>query len=121
MRKFLFISVMLLSASMALAAESGGASKDGFSVDLPNLLEPLLGKNATIQTLIDKVIPIIATLAATIAGLMIVVGAFKILMAGGDPQKFESGKKTILYAVVGLAIVLLSRLIITVVSELVGK
>lgn len=55
-----------------------------------------------------------ATLAAVI---MIVVGALTMMFAAGSEEKFATGKRTILNAVIGLAIALASWLIINTVIQ----
>jgi len=62
----------------------------------------------------------LVTLAIPIVGIMIIYGAFQIMTAGGDPKKFADGRNTILYAVVGLAIVLLADVIVDVIKETVN-
>ena len=41
-----------------------------------------------------------------IAVIMILWGAFQIFTAGGDVEKVKAGRSTILYAVIGLVIIL---------------
>lgn len=55
-----------------------------------------------------------ATIAATI---MIVVGALMMMFSGGSEEKFATGKKTILSAVIGMAIALASWLVVNVVLQ----
>lgn len=43
-----------------------------------------------------------------IVTIMILYGAFQILTAGGEPDKIQTGKRTIWYAVIGFVIVLLA-------------
>ena len=51
-------------------------------------------------------------LALALAVLVIVFGAFKYVSAGGDDAKAKDGKDIIVGALVGLAILLLTKLII---------
>jgi hypothetical protein len=53
-------------------------------------------------------------------GFVILVGAFQMVFSGGDPRKFEKGKKTIIYGAVGLAIILFSRMIVAIISSVLG-
>jgi hypothetical protein len=57
------------------------------------------------ELFIESILAWLKYLGAIIAGGMIVFGAFQILTAGGDPEKFSTGKKTILYAVIGYVII----------------
>jgi len=53
-------------------------------------------------------------------GFVILIGAFQMVFSGGDPVKFDRGKKTIIYGAVGLAIILLSRMIVAIISSVLG-
>lgn len=44
-----------------------------------------------------------------VASLMVIIGAFTLLTAAGDPEKVAKGRNYILYAVVGLAVGLLAK------------
>jgi hypothetical protein len=55
-----------------------------------------------------------ATIAATV---MIVVGALMMMFAAGSEERFATGKKTILNAVIGLAIALASWLIVNILLQ----
>jgi len=70
--------------------------------------------------LIQKVTNVLSGLALALGVLLIVYGAFLILIAAGDPKKIETGKKTILYTVAGVAVVLSAGLIIEFVKTVLG-
>lgn len=48
-------------------------------------------------------------LAVAVAVIFIVLGAFSIITAGGSPEKVQSGRNYILYAVIGLIIGLMAK------------
>ncbi|MEK7542842.1 MAG: pilin [Patescibacteria group bacterium] len=73
------------------------------SVELPNPLG-----TTSISDLLKKIIDWIIELGAPVAVIMVVFGAFKMLFSGGDPEKFASGRKTILYTVMGYGIIFLA-------------
>ena len=52
--------------------------------------------------------------------LFTILGAFDILTAAGDPEKIKKGRERIMYAMIGLAVALLSRAIPGVVEALIG-
>ncbi|MEK7629941.1 MAG: pilin [Patescibacteria group bacterium] len=66
-----------------------------------------LGDTNDISDLIHKIVNWLVTLSAPIAVGMIVWGAFQMIFAAGDPEKFKTGKKTILYTLIGYAIILI--------------
>lgn len=71
-----------------------------------NFCDALVVGQNIIQLLLE-----FATIAAT---LMIVVGALMMMFAAGSEEKFATGKKTILNAVIGLTIALGSWLIVNI-------
>ncbi len=51
---------------------------------------------------------------------MVLYGAFQIMTAGGKPEQVSSGRKTILYAVIGYAVVLLATSVVPLLTEILG-
>ncbi len=67
--------------------------------------DPACARGSSIPALIESILSWLKDIASVIAGGMVVFGAFQMLLAGDDPEKFSMGKKTILYAVVGYVII----------------
>jgi len=74
----------------------------------------------TFGELIDAIIKFIFYIAVVVTPLMIIIGAFYILTAAGDPKKIGTGKNVIIYTLVGLAIILLARGLIAMIESLIG-
>ncbi len=55
-----------------------------------------------------------------VAVLMIVFGGFTYITAAGDPAKAEKGKTILTYAIIGLAIALIAKLIPSLVKFIIG-
>ena len=51
---------------------------------------------------------------------MIIYAGFLIMTSAGDTGKVEQGKKTILYVVIGLGVMLLFKVIIAIIGQIVG-
>jgi len=79
----------------------------GFSQTEITITNPLAYD--TIIDLVNHIIGILFAISLALVPLMIVWGAFYILTAGGEPKKVETGRKIILYAVIGFAVLLLAR------------
>jgi len=47
-------------------------------------------------------------IAVPLTAIMALVGGFQMITAGGDPEKFSKGRKTLMYAAIGFAVVILS-------------
>ncbi len=71
----------------------------------------------SIGEIIQNVLNGLILIAAPIVAIMILVGGFQIMFAAGDPEKFKTGKKTILYTVIGYAILLVASGISTVIQS----
>lgn len=68
-----------------------------------------LGSGATFTTVMTAVAGFLFwDVASPLATIMILVGAFQLITSAGDPEKISKGKKTIVYAAVGLVIALLA-------------
>lgn len=66
--------------------------------------------------ILEAMIPLIGFLAF----IMVLVGGFKILTSGGDPKGMAGGKQTITLAIVGIALSIISWLILVVVKNVTG-
>ena len=72
----------------------------------------------------DNLIKVIFTLVLNIVGaitlLIITLGGLKFVLSRGNPQETAKARETILYALVGLVIVILARVIVAFVFNKVG-
>ncbi|MET1033149.1 MAG: TrbC/VirB2 family protein [Candidatus Saccharimonadales bacterium] len=70
------------------------------------------GDGASVDSVIAAVINILSVLVGVIAVIMVIVGGFKYVTSGGDSSSIQSAKNTIIYALIGIAIVALSQTIV---------
>ncbi len=75
-----------------------------------------LGGDSSIVGLISRIFNGLVYIAAAIAPIFIIWGAFQMLTSGGQAEKFNSGKKAILYAVIGFLIVLMASGIVKIIQ-----
>jgi hypothetical protein len=94
--------------------ETAHASTSTLSINL-NLFNPLKA-GQTIPALISRIFTALVYLAAFIAPIFIIYGAFQMLTSAGNAEKFGAGKKTILYTVLGFLVVLAAKGIVDVVK-----
>ena len=66
--------------------------------------------------ILEAMIPLIGFLAF----IMVLVGGFKILTSGGDPKGMAGGKQTITLAIVGIALSIISWLVLVVIKNTTG-
>ena len=67
------------------------------------------GNNGLISTIAN----IVAWVSGVAAVFMIIFSGFRFITAGGDSGKISSARNTILYASIGLLVVILSRIIVS--------
>jgi hypothetical protein len=96
------------------------------SVNCYALRDPLRpsGTTGQIQSLdhvIEKLLSWLWPLSAVIAILMILVGAYLMVVGGASPQQVSLGRKTVLFALIGFAIVTISKGIVSIVTTTVSQ
>jgi hypothetical protein len=79
---------------------------------------PLRPGNISYEEMLARVLSWVFGFALAIGVLMIIIGGYMMVTSGGDPQKFASGRKTVVYALSGVAIVAVSRGIIALVEQI---
>lgn len=92
------------------------AQGSGDAINLPNPLAPC----GNIPCLGEKIARGLLALVTPIVVIMVLVGAFQILTAGGSPERVSKGRNTIFYAVIGYAIVLVAEGLTFIIREILG-
>ena len=79
-------------------------------------------RTTSVQGLITNIINAVLSIVGLVAVAMLIYGGFLIMISGGEQEKYDSGKKTITYAVVGLIVVILSYAIMNfIVTAVTGR
>ena len=73
-----------------------------------------------IEVVFSRVITAILGLAGIALFLMLVVGGFKFITAGGDPKALDSARKTLTYAIAGMVLVASAFLILRFINVFTG-
>ena len=89
----------------------GGADTPG-----PSLTNPL--EFDTIESLLDKIADILFTYSIPLLVIMIIIGAFYLITAGGSPEKIKTGKKVITWAIIGFVVILIAGSIASLIRNL---
>lgn len=113
----------LLVTKFAYAA---GATGSGGQTQPITLCDPL-GNNCapgseSFTSIADNVAQfLVVDIAIPLSVIMVLVGAFQIMTAGGDPEKFSKGRKTITYASIGLAAAFISLGTVALIKSFLGQ
>ncbi|MCX6738191.1 MAG: hypothetical protein NTY11_02155 [Candidatus Parcubacteria bacterium] len=81
--------------------------------------DPIVG-GGNFDNMLTKVLSWLWPISLIIAVLMIIIGAYYMVGSGGDPQKFATGRKIVIYSLVGAAIVTAAKGIIALVRTIFG-
>ena len=77
--------------------------------------------NLDVVNVITTVVYWILGFSAMVAVLFLILGGLQYITAAGNEKRIEGAKNTILYAVIGLVVMLLSFVIVAFISQNVGK
>lgn len=65
------------------------------------------------EGIIFRAVRLVVMATAVVSVIMIMLGGFTYIMSGGEPQKIDAAKNTILYAIIGLVIAVSAQMIVS--------
>lgn len=80
----------------------------------------LLGKNSFVVLIVLAVVDDLLRVAGIVAVVFVIVGGFKFITAGGEPEQIASAKKSITYAIIGLVVALIAVVIVSFIGNQLG-
>lgn len=109
----LFLSLMLVLGMGVLTSVPAGAvnpfdnaCKNGGTSEICK------AKNDSADDLVQAIIGILLWAVGVISVIMIIVGGIRYAISGGDASQIKSARETIIYAVAGLVVAMLSYAIV---------
>jgi len=108
MRKLLTILILL-----ALALPVIVSADEIIEIENPITAE-------SFEEIIDNVIDFVFKIAIVLAPLMVVVGGFLLLTAGGNISQVGRAKSLLLWTAIGFLVVLLSKGILAIINKILG-
>jgi len=85
-------------------------------ISAENIKNPL-GSTNSLFGFLDKIIDALLQLGAVVAAVAVIYAGFMFVTAQGDEGKIKTAKATLLYTVIGLAILLGARVIASVIEN----
>ena len=70
------------------------------------------GSSTAIQRILKFVINILSVIVGFTAVIMVIVAGFKFMTSGGNSNSISSARSTLVYALIGLALVAIARIIV---------
>ena len=105
---FFIIGVLLLTTSFAYAKECPAGE----------ICNPLTSDK--FEDLAAKVGEFLLDVGIVIAVLMVVVGGLQIMTAAGKSEQVTTGRKTIMWALIGLVVLLVAQGLVSLIKDILG-
>ncbi len=74
----------------------------------------------SIEDIVEKITTIVFWLGTILVPLMVLIGAFYMITAGGSAERVKKAKNIFMYAAIGLAILLFAKALSTMIKWLLG-
>jgi len=75
---------------------------------------------SAIDALLERIFNLALPIGGMVVFIMLIVGGFRFLTSGGDPQKIEAAQKTLTMAVVGLLVAIAAFFILQLIASFTG-
>lgn len=108
------IPVLVPVAVHAQNVDTGGNACSGANLDLTGDSSGDCTDTASgsVSNLLKEVINIFSLVVGAVSVIMIIIGGFRYITSGGESGNVSGAKNTIIYALVGLIIVVLAQIIV---------
>ena len=73
-----------------------------------------------VMTVLERIVDWLFTILLVVAAIFIVIAAFYFVTASGNPETISKARNFVLYALVGVAVAVASRGLVTLVRTIVG-
>lgn len=114
-KKMVAISMLVLVAAFGSQAAIAAPKDDacaGLKLASPGATCSAASADASSGKIVRSVINILSIAVGAVAVIMVIIGGFRYVVSNGDSNSLQGAKNTILYALVGLIIVLFAQVIV---------
>ena len=121
MKKFLIaalVSLGIVVTPLAIDAPAFANAKSEVTSGVSSVND---GNSTDLPSFITNIVNILLFLAGAVAVIVIIIGGIRYVMSSGDAGQVQSAKNTILYAVIGLIVVIMAYAIVNFVVTNVAK
>lgn len=104
---------MVLGLSVFVAAPAGAINVfNDACKGTNNQTEICKAKSDSADNLVENIVGILLWAVGVISVIMIIVGAIRFVLSAGEASSIKAARETIIYAIVGLVVALLSFVIV---------
>jgi uncharacterized membrane protein YidH (DUF202 family) len=90
-----------------------------FGATNPTIENPL-GTGSTFQTIVERFTKLAQVLVIPLSTLMILISGFLYMTAGGSPERLKTAHKMLIWAIIGIALVLLATTANQIIESVLG-
>ncbi|MBI5155975.1 hypothetical protein HZA45_01730 [Candidatus Peregrinibacteria bacterium] len=102
--------------TMAMVSTAWAQSFGGPIPTLPGTAPPGTGADSVRQIVI-KILVAVLNFLALVAVVVVVIAGIRLIVSQGEDEAKDKAKKTIIYALIGLVIVLFARVIVSLITN----
>lgn len=84
------------------------------------LIENPLGRGATFSNLVTRIADFALLILGPLAAIMVLIAGAMYMTSGGSPERIKRAHRTLLWAVIGIAVVLLAKSAELIIQNLLG-
>ena len=95
------------------ACDKGSAQTTALCEESGNEDDPIIGRDGVLTTATN----ILSAVTGIIAVIIIIVSGIRMITSRGDPSAINSARDTIIYAAIGIVIVVMARTIVVLVAD----
>lgn len=115
--RLLLVTALVFAVCLAPLSVAAQTSKEVACETVQNLRSDVScgdrsDSGSSLNSLVEAALQIISVVAGVIAVIMIIVSGLKYVTSSGDANNIKSAKNTLIYAIVGLVIVVLAQIIV---------
>ena len=104
----LMVGALTLVSLLSVVAHAGAISPS----DSPGVITDLTGGESSIRSLVLRIVNFFLTFLGILAVIMVIYGGITYVTAAGKDEAIGNAKKIIMYALIGIIIILLSFAIV---------
>lgn len=109
----LFLAANLFAGGRVLAAAADSQAKNAACQGIGLVSGNGCSESGTsAEGIVQLVVNILSTVVGIIAVIMIIIGGLRFVMSSGDSNATNSARNTVIYALVGIAIVFLAQVLV---------
>jgi hypothetical protein len=90
-------------------------------LSIPLIVAADSGVITDFPTLLNGITKFLSEVCLALLSLPIIFGAYQLITAGGDPQKVSNGKKMIIYAFIGVSILLIANGAVSLIIQVIQR